>query len=116
MTFERMQHESNILNIHKYMIWCKDFKVVGQVPTPNLMDIFKKAAQNYKEMDFQNFMAGLEKIASIMFKSKKVNKQEEMEKFLHVSTDQDFREKCKELNISIRPSVSSNKRVKIARS
>lgn len=52
MTFERMQHETHILTINKFMIWCKDFKITSKIAVMKLMDIFKREGTNHKELNF----------------------------------------------------------------
>jgi hypothetical protein len=48
MTFERLQHETHILTINKFMIWAKDFQLTQKLTVMKLMDIFKKSGTSHK--------------------------------------------------------------------
>jgi len=58
-TFEQIQHKSQTMTVNKFMIFCRDFNITSvnnQLSRPLLVDLFKKNAECYKEMNIEQFM------------------------------------------------------------
>lgn len=68
-TFEQIQQKTQIMTINKFMIFCKDFGILGlkTVNRSALVELFKKNAKFYKEMNLEQFVQALRKISEIMY-------------------------------------------------
>jgi hypothetical protein len=104
-TFDRIQYETNILNVNKFMVFCKDFELLhtgaksdesgyDYPKMAELVEIFKKHSENYKDMNFEQYKRALEKIAEKMAKGKE-EKWPMLWKLLSMETESSFRNKTK---------------------
>lgn len=57
------------MTINKFMIFCKDFGILGgkSVSRTILVELFKKNAKFYKEMNEEQFINSLKKIADLLY-------------------------------------------------
>ena len=57
------------MTINKFMIFCKEFGIIklSNMSRNGLVEMFKKNAEYFKEMNFEQFMKVLCKIALIVF-------------------------------------------------
>ena len=68
-TFEQIQHKANVMTINKFMVFCKEFGVVklNSMSRSYLLELFKKNAELYKEMNFEQFVHSLVKISQSVY-------------------------------------------------
>lgn len=107
-TFDRIKHESNILTMNKFMLFCRDFAVISGskqdneevelLKMPDLVEIFKKHSINHKEMTFQQFTEALQKIAERMFPSNEASLSQ-LHNYMGVNDEANFREQVRRLKI-----------------
>lgn len=59
------------MTINKFMIFCKEFGIVklNGITRQGLVEIFKKNSEFYKEMNLEQFITVLLKIAGIVYAS-----------------------------------------------
>ena len=111
-TFDRIKHESNILTMNKFMMFCRDFVIIAGsskheheqqtelVKMADLVEIFKKNSTNYKEMSLQQFNEALSKIAERMFPDTEPTASiSSFQAYLGVNDEASFREQAKKLKI-----------------
>lgn len=57
------------MTINKFMIFCKEFGVIklNSMNRTYLLELFKKNAEFFKEMDFEQFIQTLVKIGQIVY-------------------------------------------------
>lgn len=115
-TFEQIQQKTQVMTINKFMIFCKEFGIVklNDMSRQNLVEIFKKNSEFYKEMSFQQFMAVLVKISFLVYSPEFQGEQSQNSKqfeqlllFLEVNNFTAFKKKIQALNISYRARVSN---------
>lgn len=115
-TFEQIQQKTQVMTINKFMIFCKEFGIVklNDMSRQNLVEIFKKNLEFYKEMSFQQFMAVLVKISFLVYSPEFQGEQSQNSKqfeqlllFLEVNNFTAFKKKIQALNISYRARVSN---------
>ncbi len=57
-TFERLIHESHVMNLSNFLLFCKHFRITNynlKLTKKALPIFFKKNASNYRELTFEEF-------------------------------------------------------------
>ena len=132
-TFQQIMHKTTVMTINKFMIFSKDFQLSKLAKTVNrafLIELFKKNAECYKEMCFEQFEDVIGKLAEMMFgESAKQNNNQFMQEppqvdgvpvslmkmldFMEISNARKFREKMRKLNIQYRQGPRTNAQMKL---
>lgn len=104
-TFDRIHHETNVLNIAKFMMFISQFNILNYNQNVNkrtLPQLFRKMSANFKELDFEEFKAALEKLSLMMFESDQqsshAEKLEKLYKYMALDNPEIFRKKFKLIN------------------
>ena len=82
-TFEQILHKTTVMTINKFMILAKDFdfsKLHKSINRAFLIELFKKNAECYKEMSFEQFVDVISKLAPFAAPELKENQHNE---FMH---------------------------------
>ena len=81
MTFERLEYEKTHLTMDRFFVFLKDFELIlmevkGKkeevVDKNNIITIFKKVSSNSKDLNFEEFISCLEKLAVLYYDEKLV--------------------------------------------
>lgn len=103
-TFDRIMHETNVLNIAKFMLFVQQFNLLNynkNLTKRSIPHLFKKTSSNFKELSLDEFKIMLEKISLLMFEgesSSYVDKVEELYKYIGLDDPTVYRKKFKLLN------------------
>lgn len=91
------------MTMNKFMMMSRDFELIGTdaMKMQDMVEVFKKHAENYKEMDFDGFCKALGKVAEMMFQGNSDKLYEHME----INTEGKFREKAKKLGVVVKEPI-----------